>query len=276
MAITVVSGPTAVEPTFSIDGDNLTWVLDSSVKQYCSMKYVADFYPVGPTGVTAGPLRMKCSPNLVTGEATVTGARMLEDYLSSDPFAGLQGFTAAYRSGFVYTVQFGEETDGTVGCTGASFQVALGTAGSTGFAFNGTLQYGEDWNAASWVATDAVGATQSTRFLTNGPTSQYVQTLDESYLYYVCRYSAGGTAPGLRIRVTSSSGIVTNFWMYSFVPQTSVHEVQAVGVGPQNLNRAAVAGLVIDNCGTLTAGPIVSCGDTYDVCLAEVPTTFPC
>lgn len=263
MAVTTIHAAGPFEPVYSIDGDNVTWVLDSSNKALCSMKYVTDVYlGTGGTGATAFT-RLKLSPNTTDGLCTVSLNRVLEDFISYD-LPGLTGFAGCPNSSTSYYLAFGEETDGTLGCTGASFSVVMGDPVARWYVFNGTLQYGEDWNPFHWLA----GATTSTtvQFLTNAPTTQDVKVTESSFLYFILGATAPAATGGagdldfyLRVRTTASNGVQENFFVMPDATFTAA-TICSVAMGPVDLNAAVTAGRVwSQTSGALQTDPIVGC-----------------
>ena len=280
--ITIRSSPevygATMGPLYSQDGFNLSFLLDSTNKAMCSMKYVTDVYiNGGATAIT----RIKLSPNGINGQCSVTLNRVLADYISFDSFPGLLGATNCPNSIISYSTAFGEETDGTFGCSGASFSVDPDLAfGSTGTAINACIQYLSDY---AWYDYYVSNGSTSGQFLTNGPTAQDIYIDEESYLYFAGKFTPGGTAPALRVTRIQDSGAANEFWVLNGAVNGDV-QVIAYGVGPENLNEAGAAGLVLDECGqiigtTASAYPaeFITCAtDHYDVCIADVPTLWPC
>lgn len=261
--VTILSGPSGAtgasayfQPVYSTDGQNLTYVLDSDNKELCSMKYVADVF-VNGSYVT----RLKLSPNTTSGECSVSVNRVLEDFVSQDLPFGMAGFTASPNSFGLYRVDFGEETDGTVGCTGSSFSVSMGLTGMTASFFNGTLQVAETFDPVDYV----VNYPNNQRlFLTRSPRTLGVKDWEEAWLYFLNQPISFFLWPRFaRIDAVDALGATSTYYLTT-PDNGTVYGQRAVGSGPANINAAAAAGLIIDSLGATALGPIITCDvDTY-------------
>lgn len=278
--ITVVYDPTPTQipvPAYSLSGGSLAWHLDSTLKHLCSMRYVADLY-VPASGATALS-RTKYSPNTEDGHAFAQMARIVQNQLGSDPQSGLTGHVVCPRSCVGFSVAFGEETDGTLGCTGTSFSVTMGPTGSTAYAYNGAVQYGGTYDEAEWTVLN--GATAGVRFLTDSPAVQSVTTDEEAELYYLS-YLTGATAhPWLEVTVKYlNNPLTTQFYVPTSMMRSGEGRVVAIGTGPRNLNDLATtgpSGSVLNCDGTPRTTAFIDCTvEWYEVFLADPPVAWPC
>lgn len=268
MAITINAGPTFVAPAYSIDGSNLTYVLTSTNSDMCSMRYVTDIYGLGNSNF----IRMKSSPNIVDGKTTVSINRVVENFVSYDFFGGLEGVTAALNSVRGYIPRFGEETDGTIGCTGSSFSIQPNLAvGPIRWIFNGCLQYNDSYNYLDYLIVDNTSISAK-RYLTNGPTAQDVGLDEESYLYYLYQHVSGGTSLAVQLDLQYHSGATATFYVTGYFSPLPFVIMNAVGVGPKNINDAAASGLVLDSVGATFSSDVIDCTvDTYGVTIITTP-----
>lgn len=164
MAITILSQPDSYQPDYSIDGHQLSYVLDSTQSYLCSMKYIGDVYINGDYVTT-----IKNSPNLKDGKCVMTFNEVISDFISYDRWNG-PNFQICTQSKCDYKIIFGEETDGTSDCSNGTFGIQYGPSHS-GIAFNGTLQYAEKTFDANQYLMNT-GSTAS--FLTNSPRTTQV------------------------------------------------------------------------------------------------------
>lgn len=267
MAITILSSPSnPIEPIFVEGGWNNSFVLDSNESSFCSMKYVGDLY-INNTLIT----RIKNSPNLIDGRCVITPWRILEDFVSSDKYFGI-GLTSSVfqnctNSKLDYQLTFGEESDGTLGCTGSSFDITFGASASR-FAFNGTLQYGEVWDYTEWFVTmDSSG-----KFLTNAPREQDINISENSFLYYISDavHAGSGTSSGQTLEVTvDNGGIIDTYYVLNY-RLSKVYDILSIGVGPVDLNSYVGFGYVRTGDGSLVINDMITCDTTsYEVRISE-------
>lgn len=260
--VTIDSSPALITAAYSIDGSNLSYVLDSTLKSWAGMKYVGDLWVDGQY-VT----RIKVSPNTVDLKAVLNVGRVIGDFLSSDILVGASGATQCPNSFASFFVVFGEETDGTPGGTGASYSVALGPTSSVAYAWNAAAQYADPVDYQDYYMP-GIGLGGGGRFLTNAPNADRdllrVQVDEESFLYYLTADPIPAYALTGIVDVVSATG-GTYTYAVTGVPVGATYEMQAYAVGPTNLNAAAAAGLVHvgSTSGATVTDPIVSCGDSY-------------
>lgn len=271
MSYTIVSGATTLAPVYSIDGDNLTYVLNSSNNGMCSMKYVADIYGLA-SGSTA-VVRIMSSPEPETGLGIISLNRVLEDFIGFDYFPGLYGATTAVESLKNYIVRFGEETDGTYGCTGASFAVNPNLAISgLRYVFNGCVQYADQFQYLDYLVNDNTTPTVR-KFLTNAPIEQSINVDEEAYLYVPTQHVGGGTSLHLQVDVNYLDGSTALYYVSGYDFSLTFIRMDAWGVGPVNINLGASYGIVLNSVGaTVGATSIIDCSvESYDVKIVTYP-----
>lgn len=256
MAITILSQPEEFIPIYSIDGDNLSFVLESTESALCSMKYVVEISVNGAYITT-----IKNSPNLVDGKCVMTLNRVIEDFVSYDKWIG-PNFQICTSSVATYSVRFGEETDGTYDCTGDDFDVAYDPTYS-GRVFNGTIQYGEAFDIEDYY----IGGGYIGDFLTNQPDDTgYLNVTDSSYLYYISMdtVTTGATGPfpvadqALEVLVYDEFGGITIWYVLNLNPSPP-NTIIAIGVGPDNINDYVSQAIVWNSSGVIADGPIITC-----------------
>lgn len=259
MAITILSTPNnPIEPIFVEGGWNNSYTLNSGSSSFCSMKYVGELY-VNNELIT----RIKNSPNLQDGKCVITPWRILEDYVSSDRYVGLTPsfFQKCTNSQLQYKLIFGEELDGTLDCTGSSFNITFGPSASR-YGFNGTLQYGETWNYLDWFIEDG---NSDGRFLTNAPKTQDIDISENSFLYYIAASQSAGSGQiaDSALEVIVNNGNKTQTWYVLNYRVNNDYDILAIGCGPADLNYYVTQGIVRNNLGILATQSIITC-DTID------------
>jgi len=254
MAITILSQPlNPIEPIFVEGGWNNSFTLNSTISNQCSMKYVGDLRIDGVL-IT----RIKNSPNLQDGKCVITPWRILEDYVSGDRYLGeVPIFQNCQDSQIRYSLRFGEESDGTLGCTGSSFNVTLGPSRQL-FGFNGTLQYGEEWDYTEWF----VSGDNDGQFLTNAPREQHINIGENSFLYYISDEVGSGTGStadqALEVKINFGGGVFQTWYVLNY-QASAAYDILAIGVGPADLNRYVDLGFVRDNFGVVATQSIITC-----------------
>lgn len=281
--ITIVNPPPIYySPVYSMDGANLTWVLDSDLKMYCSMKYVANIWVNG----SSQSIDVKLSPNGPNGICSMSLNRIFEDYVSWDITPDLVGFAECLNSEGSAEIYFAEETDGTIGCTGLYFsQTDTSESASIRF-WNGTVQYKEGSNTGNFdyclpfiVSTIEPGATSANRFLTNGPNKHTIGLDEQHFLHYIesGQHTSGSTGLALKIDVYPKQGTMMSYFLPTWFP--GVLGMKRVSVGPAQLNQAASLDLMLNYWGQplIGATSIIDCNtDRYVVGLSVVNIGNPC
>lgn len=266
MAITILSQPDSYQPDYSIDGHQLSYVLDSTQSYLCSMKYIGDVYINGDYVTT-----IKNSPNLKDGKCVMTFNEVISDFISYDRWNG-PNFQICTQSKCDYKIIFGEETDGTSDCSNGTFGIQYGPSHS-GIAFNGTLQYAEKtFNQVEW----GVGMSGShANFLTNSPYVRDVNIQDHDYLYFISSIDTATSSVGasgsmhMEVSVTDDQGVTR----YYYIPNRYYSEagtIFGVGTGPRDLERYIEQGIIFNNNSLPVVDPIITCSTvTYSVTLGK-------
>lgn len=280
MAITILSQPLEIEPVYTIDGSNLSIVVSSTDAANYSFRYVQRILANG-TFVT----QTRVAPNIEDGfgKGVLQPNRILEDLVTRDLHRVID-FNVCEQSFVQFDVAIGEESDGTIGGTGASYSTTFGPTFS-GYAWNGTVQYADDYTYQDYFVGNTAG-TQA-QFLTNGPTAQNISIDESAFLYWlngataigVTSGASGGTGTytiGMRVRVYNDDGSTTS---YRVVPNAG-NEIPAycmasLAVGPPDLNAMAADGLVWTLAGTNPTGPMIGCTTlSYDCAILAAGGTY--
>ena len=269
MAVTILSSPDTFIPIYSIDGgDSVSFVLSSTYSNFCSMKYVAEVY-VNSNYITT----VKNSPNLTNGKCVMSFNRIIEDFVSYDKWVG-PNFQIATSSIANYQINFGEETDGTYDCSDGEF-VTNFSATFSGKIFNGTIQYGEDFDIDDYYVGDSDNS--DAKFLTNMPSSTSIQINETSFLYYISENAVTTPSPSpvpsadhaLEVRVNHGDGSSTNYYVLNIRPSPA-NVILSIAVGPENINDYVNQNIVYDGCGNLETDPILTCDDvSYQVRISD-------
>lgn len=264
MAITILSQPDSYQPDYSIDGHQLSYVLDSTQSYLCSMKYIGDVYINGDYVTT-----IKNSPNLKDGKCVMTFNEVISDFISYDRWNG-PNFQICTQSKCDYKIIFGEETDGTSDCSNGTFGIQYGPSHS-GIAFNGTLQYAEKTFDANQYLMNT-GSTAS--FLTNSPRTRQVNINDHDFLYFITDVAVPATASGfistmhVQVRCKNKTGTpFTNYYIVNRNP-CNIGDIICLAVGPEDLNNYVSQGIVYTELLNVVNTPIITCNvESYDITL---------
>lgn len=286
--ITVLSQPLEYEPAYSIDGSNLSIVVLSDEVANDSFRYVQQ---ISVGGTVVAPF-LPVAPNVEAGlgKGVIQPYRILQDYLSYDKYDAV-GFTACPYSLVQYDVRLGEQSDGTIGGTGASVSIVYGATVS-GYAWNGNLEYSDTYTFADYLML--TGSTGTDKFLTLAPSETRLSISESSFLYWLNGMGATGLtgnvpptgATGLtaatvvpqnlamEVRVYSDAVNYADWYIlprYDILPDT----MQSAGVGPADLNRVSQAGRIYDDQGNLQSPfNIVSCAThKYEIRLCNYQKT---
>jgi len=258
MALTILSQPDLITSLYSIDGDNLSFVLESTESALCSMKYVGDLY-VNGNYVT----RIKNSPNLVDGKCVMLFNKVIEDFVTSDRNSTY--FEICENSTATYSILFGEETDGTYDCSGSSFDIIYGPSYS-GSVWNGTIQYGEDFDPLDWLVTTGGNVAN---FLTNSPDEQSIYISESAALWWIT-----GETMSQCIEINVSNDVNPDATWYIFYVDMTPGVMLSVGSGPADLNYYVTNGVVVDIINQPAVDPIITCDTiTYSVQVIDFPVT---
>lgn len=260
--ISILSQPLEIEPVYSLDGANLSFVLDSTDNSNYAFRYVQ---AISVNGVPITETRI--APNIEGGfgKGVTQPNRILEDFLSYDKHTPI-GFQKCENSFVQYDIQFGEESDGTLDGSGAGFTVSYGPT-ATGYVWNGTLQYEDDYDYTQYLIAGATGGTAS--FLTNAPISQDIQLEESSFLYWlngVTANAVGGTISftqplAIHVMVYPQDGSSPD--NYYILPNAALTPrcMASAGVGPEDINQAALNGNMYDDRfpGIPNTNPPITC-----------------
>lgn len=274
MAIEILSQPLEIEPVYSIDGSNLAVVLDSDDSALFSFKYVQEVSILGNFIVTT-----KVSPNVGgavnLGKGVLSANRILEDFVSYD-LHDEPCFQICGNSFVDYSIQLGEENDGTLDGSGGTPVITLGATVS-GYIWNGTVQYNDDYDYTDFLVGLTSGITDKL-FLTNAPRTQEVNFFDNSFLYWLNGVTASGIPAGstgigipplaMEIIVTGPTSSST----YYIFPDQDITDpmMLSLGVGPADINRMSFDGFLYDTFGTPVVDEIINCNTVqYTVQLTD-------
>lgn len=273
MAITVLSQPAEIAPAYTIDGSNLAIVVSSTDAANYSFRYVQRISVNG-----AYVTQTRVAPNIEDGfgNGVLQPNRILEDFVSRD-LHRVVDFNVCEQSFAQYDVAIGEESDGTIGGTGASYSVVFGPTVS-GYVWNGSFQYADDYVFQDYLAGNTAGTQVS--FLTYGPTTQDIGIAESTFLYWLngsTGMTGGPTGTydlAMRIRVYSEDGSSDS---YRVVPgfEIPAPSMCSLAVGPPDLNALVDAGLVWRFTGAQETDPIIGCTTVaYDVSLTSIVSPF--
>lgn len=257
MALTILSQPSNYQPVYTADGNNLSFVLNSTISQQCSMKYVADVYVRGDLVTT-----IKNSPNLEDGKCVIQIHEVLSDFISYDKWIG-PNFQTCTQSFATYSVRFGEESDGSLDCSGTSFDTVYSGSTFSNTAFNGTIQYfDQTFNPVAYYVGPSYN-NSSAKFLSNGPSTRSVGESDTPVLYYISSDEVlPGAGPsvshGLEVTITSTTG-ATAIWNVLNGVASEAGSILAIAVGPQQINDYVDQGIVRLYHGTVATQSIIDC-----------------
>lgn len=257
MALTILSDPTNYQPVYSIDGHNLSFVLNSTISQQCSMKYVADVYVRGEYITT-----IKNSPNLGGGKCVIEVGEILSDFISYNYWKG-PNFQICPDSYLTYSVRFGEESDGSLDCSGTSFDTVYSGSTFSNIAFNGTLQYNQTtFNPLTYYIGPSFDNANA-RFLTNAPTTRSINTEETDVLYYISydevEANVGASAShALEIIVTYNDGS-SDTWYALNRNASPERAILAIGTGPNDINSYVAQGIVYNDTQVLATQSIITC-----------------
>lgn len=263
--LSILSQPLEIEPVYSIDGSNLSCVLDSTESGNYAFRYVQQ---IGINGITVAQTRVAPNIEAGLGKGVLQPNRIMEDFLSYDRHI-TQGFQTDENSFIRYDIQFGEESDGTLDGSNGDYIITLGPT-ITGYVWNGTVQYDDSYTYLDYL----MGQTGSAGdFLSNSPGTQDIGLDESSFLYWLngigCTGFTGGTAPSffplaMQITITGATSTDT-YWILPSVNLTD-REMTSLAVGPADLNELADLGHVYDDTGAQVASPIITC-DTVSYAL---------
>jgi hypothetical protein len=176
-----------------------------------------------------------------------------------------------------WDVQIGQESDGTIDCSGSSTVFIPGPT-VTGWSWNATVQYDEAREYDSFAMGPSAGTSS---FLTNSPSIQTIGIDEPSYLYWLSDMGASGGATSgtlpfvVQIRTTSTTGSTAAYWIL-LDSNIDPAKIYSVAVGPAQINQFASVGKMITSLGVPFEGPVIDCSTKqYDVNLTNLITLGP-
>jgi len=266
--LSILSQPLEIEPVYSIDGSNLSCVLDSTESGNYAFRYVQQ---IGINGVTITTTRVAPNIEAGLGKGVLQPNRIMEDFLSYDKHI-TQGFQTDDNSFVRYDIQFGEESDGTLDGSNGDYIITLGPT-ITGYVWNGTLQYADSYTFLDYLVGPSAGTSS---FLTNGPDIQEIQLEESAFVYWLnaigCTGFTGAPAPTtfpLAMQVTVYGTTTETYWILPY-NNISDREMTSLAVGPADINELADQGHVYDDTGAQEFGPIITCDTTkYEIKITD-------
>lgn len=257
--LTQLNIPKLIEPAYSLDNNNLSFVFDSDLSNTYSFRYIYQLYINGTYIAT-----LRNAPNIEQsiGTGVMIPARMIEDFLSYDLIRDY-GITNAPNSMLKYEMSIGEESDLTIGGTGQ--MGATYSVGYTGYAWNGTLQYAEESDYTQFL----IGPTSNARFLTNAPNEQDIDINESSFLYWLNGITgptgASASTYPLAVKITVGTASYYTFPQELITPYT----MSGIAIGPADINALAANNMLFNAFGATAAGPVITCDSTYTVQITD-------
>lgn len=234
MAVSISYQP----PTYNPAYNDIVFIVDSTLKSNCNMKYVFDVFVEGDN---VG--RFDAYPNQDDGSCAYNFSGILRDYVGNDIDTGwltannVKGVRRAVSAIKSFKVQFGESTDGTTGCTGSSFVVTMGATSSEKYVWNAALNYAEGATFGEYSFVNVTGSTCG--WLTEAPV-QTVHPGETALLAVLQRSETGATYSHVRYTTTSLTGATAEYFYdmsanTNFTSNTAQNRMLYVGAGPLNL-----------------------------------------
>lgn len=268
MAISIINSPILINPIYTIDGHNLSIVVDSTDSSNLNFKYVQR---IEVDGLFVAQTRVSPNVELGMGKGVLQPHRIIEDFISYDIHEQFAGFQICTNSMVEWSSRIGEESDGTLDGTGASYSITFGPTVS-GFAWNGTYQYGDDYDFTDFRITST---TSNRRFLTNAPNEQDIYFNESSFLYFMNGvdyiFASSSTSPDIVLEiVVYLDGIPTTYYAIPTI-DIPINKICSVGVGPSDINKMCALDMVVTPQGSVVNSRIIFCGiDYYTVRLTDL------
>lgn len=236
MAISVDYSPTGPQPVYQ----PFFFQVQSSNYTQPQFRFVFDVYRNG-----SFVQRVRQLPKPGTNVAIFSPARILESYLSYDLYS-YSNDCSQDNCITQYQVRFGEE----YGPTTAAPVVYANLANSSGYTWNGTVQYQNYYNAASggfneFYLKNHTSFPSAGRFLTNSPSAQTISTTDYGTLScFNFDVPDNGVDANVKkatiLEVTTyqnSGGSISTYFYYSANSGTSIdYKLLHFPAGPYNIN----------------------------------------
>jgi hypothetical protein len=201
---------------------------------------------------------------LIDAKGILSPNRVLEDFLSYNLHESTSVFQENPDCMVQYDFRLGEESDGTLDCSSQVYTPVLGPTVS-GFAWNGTLQYAENYTFNDFIIGPAAG---TKRFLTNAPSTQNIRVQENSYLYFLSGLTASpiigpsqsppkGYPLALEVVITTATSTAT----WYVIPNISItpNKIYSIGVGPGDINSYVFENQVWSGLGVLASDFIIDC-----------------
>lgn len=224
--ITIISNFTANKYYPSSNQINTT--VESSNSGNCNMRFICDLYIGGVKVFTD-----KVFPDPTTGYGFFQLNRVIQDYIKTTlpytPPANLFSYateTTTPSSVLSVYCKFGEEYDSSANCDGTVLQHPNLATSNTFYAFEAAIDY-EDY--LSFVYTDYIPSTTTSKFLTNSPRTIEVTFNDSYYLDFL-----------LNTAISASYSLVVDCGSTSSTigcGLTADRKRFRVGVGPYDINE---------------------------------------
>jgi hypothetical protein len=265
MAITILSQPTKILPAYN----RLNYVVSSDKTAQANFRFVCDVYLSGVTSPSY--VRLKADTDPSTGYGYFDVHKVIEQYVSYNLFtSGAAGFYQAYNNTRQYTVKFGEE-------------YGSNTSGTTVYAaLTSTTDYG--WNASmDYINRISFGdsgvqyqlGTSANSFMTYAPSTQYVQTSSNRWLYMLAAYFSGGIGHTMHIDVDDGSTL-TPFEILNDHRKVPVDDYRcfAFPCGISNLKQIATSKFTTGSAATLSTAldAAIAAGGRYSMYMKDSAT----
>ncbi len=234
MSVTLISSPGRIRPAYN----PIEWVVNSSNKASCDFSYVCDLYVNGSFSI-----RLKFFPEGASDYGYVRIHKVLQNYLSYN-FRPAQTQWAANNQGICsYYFEVRESYNTSSDCTGDLTLSSVLYTSPIGYAWNGALQYHE---YKSFTQSIYVCSNLKSRFLTTVPnrslipltekfTINFIQATDDPVFAMIINTYDKDHVPIAQYQMDNV--------LYSISSPADPEDLLiTVGVGPANINEAALDG----------------------------------
>lgn len=224
MAITIKDSPAAYNPAYN----SITYIVDSTKKNECRFRYMADVYVNGDYVTT-----LKASPIGDYNYGLFDVSRIVQNYVSykfSNNLFGFEPYTECYCT---LQLKFGEEYDDSLDCSEEVVEYPELTNSSTVYCWNAAIQYDKfpGFNHNTYLANDA-----NAKFLTASPETINVK----DYERFVFSFIQDTGTPVTKMVINTFSSSNTLLGTYEIDNSLSSAIFLNVGVGPSNLNASTL------------------------------------